>query len=78
MVLADFAAYAAKQDEVDAAFRNHDDWTRRAAFNVVRMGQFSSDRTIREYADGIWGVKPCPVATPRDPSLVPNAHPDLV
>jgi starch phosphorylase len=77
MVLADFAAYAAKQDEVDAAFRNHDDWTRRAAFNVVRMGQFSSDRTIREYADGIWGVKPCPVATPRDPSLVPNAHPDL-
>jgi glycogen phosphorylase len=78
MVLADFAAYAAKQEEVDRAFRNPDDWTRRAAYNVVRMGQFSSDRTIREYAEGIWGVKPCPVAAPRDPSLVPNAHPDLV
>lgn len=78
MVLADFEAYAAKQQEVEQAFRQHDDWTRRAALNIVRMGQFSSDRTIREYAEGIWGVKPCPVATPRDPSLVPNAHPDLV
>jgi glycogen phosphorylase len=78
MVLADFEAYAAKQEEVDKAFRNVDDWTRRAAFNIVRMGQFSSDRTIREYASAIWGVTPCPVATPRDPSLVPNAHPDLV
>jgi starch phosphorylase len=78
MVLADFAEYAKKQAEVESEFRNTDEWTRKAGYNIVRMGRFSSDRTIREYAEGIWGVSPCAIASPRDPSLVPNAHPDLV
>ncbi len=78
MVLADFAAYAKVQAEVDDAFRKTDDWTRKAAFNIARVGGFSSDRTIREYASEIWGIEPQPITSLRDPSLVPNADPDPV
>ena len=58
LVLADFAAYAAAQERVDALFRLPDDWSRRAAINTLSMGTFSSDRSIREYADSIWDVRP--------------------
>ncbi len=75
LVLNDFASYAAVQGQVDKAFRQTDEWTRKAAYNIARMGRFSSDRTIREYASEIWGVAPCPVAEPRDPSLVPDDQP---
>ena len=58
LVLADFESYAAAQDRVDALFRDQDEWTRKAIINALSMGPFSSDRSIREYADGIWGIKP--------------------
>lgn len=58
MVLADFAAFAAAQDAVDARFRDPRAWTASAIENVAGMGQFSSDRTIAEYAREIWRVKP--------------------
>jgi len=58
LVLADFDAYAQAQDRVDALFRNPDEWTRKAVINALSMGPFSSDRSIREYADNIWGIKP--------------------
>ena len=58
LVLADFAAYCACQDEVERAYRDPDRWSRMAILNVARSGKFSSDRTIREYAEGIWGVEP--------------------
>jgi glycogen phosphorylase len=58
LVLGDFEAYAAAQDRVDALFRNPEEWTRKAVINALSMGPFSSDRTIREYADGIWSIKP--------------------
>ena len=58
LLLADFASYIACQRRVDEAWRNSDDWNRRAILNVAGMGVFSSDRTIREYADEIWHVKP--------------------
>ena len=57
-VLADFAAYAAAQDEVDALYRTPDDWCRKAVINALSMGIFSSDRSIREYAQRIWRIKP--------------------
>jgi glycogen phosphorylase len=58
LVLADFAAYAAMQDEVDALYRQPDEWSRKSLINALGMGYFSSDRCIREYADRIWGVRP--------------------
>jgi starch phosphorylase len=56
MVAADFDAYANAQREVDQLWRNSPEWTAKAIHNVARMGWFSSDRTIRQYAQEIWGV----------------------
>ena len=39
-------------------FLDPDDWSRRAAENILGMGPFSSDRSIREYAERIWNVRP--------------------
>jgi starch phosphorylase len=58
LVLADFAAYVAAQDQVDVLYAQEDEWSRRAAINCLNMGYFSSDRSVREYADRIWSVKP--------------------
>jgi starch phosphorylase len=61
LALADFAAYADCQRGVDGAYADREHWTRMSILNAARSGKFSSDRTIREYADGIWKVKPVPV-----------------
>jgi starch phosphorylase len=58
LVLADFDAYAAAQERVDALFADPDAWTRKSVINALSMGPFSSDRSVREYADNIWGIKP--------------------
>jgi starch phosphorylase len=58
MVLADFAAFAKAQEEVDARFVDKRAWAESAIENVAGMGQFSSDRTIGEYARDIWHVNP--------------------
>jgi len=54
MLMADFADYVATQARVDALYRNPAAWATRALLNVAAMGEFSSDRTIREYVDKIW------------------------
>lgn len=56
MVAADFDSYTATQREVEEVWRNGPDWYARAIRNVARMGWFSSDRTIRQYAKEIWNV----------------------
>jgi starch phosphorylase len=56
MVAADFDAYHAAQRGVDARWRNQGEWNAAAIRNVARVGWFSSDRTISEYARQIWGV----------------------
>ncbi len=58
MLLADYASYVACQDEVAREYRDPARWTRKSILNVARMGKFSTDRTIRQYAEEIWGVKP--------------------
>jgi starch phosphorylase len=58
MVLADFRSYSDCQIRVDAAFRDRDGWARKAILNAARVGKFSSDRTIREYAKEIWNLSP--------------------
>lgn len=56
MVAADFDAYAATQRQVDAVWRDSSDWNKRAIHNVARVGWFSSDRTIKQYAEEIWKI----------------------
>jgi starch phosphorylase len=58
MLLADHASYMAAQDHVDALYADRQAWNAMAIRNVAAMGPFSSDRTIREYAEGIWRVQP--------------------
>ena len=55
-VCADFDAYAAAQDRVEDLYRQPEDWVRRAILNVARMGRFSSDRAVHEYAKHIWKI----------------------
>jgi glycogen phosphorylase len=59
-LLADFASYAECQQRVEQAFVDKERWTRMAILNVARMGKFSSDRTIREYAEQIWKAQSVP------------------
>lgn len=58
MLLADYQAYIDCQKLVGQAYSDPDHWTHMAILNSVRMGQFSSDRSIREYCDQIWKVAP--------------------
>jgi len=58
LVLADFAAYAAAQARVDELYLQPDAWSRKAVINCLNMGYFSSDRSIREYAERIWNIEP--------------------
>jgi len=57
----DFPLYLACLEEVDRVWKNQDEWTRRCIMSVAGVGYFSSDRTIHEYAQKIWGLKPSPL-----------------
>jgi starch phosphorylase len=56
MLLADFASYEACQKQVSDAYLDQRNWHRMALRNIAKMGRFSSDRTIYEYAREIWGA----------------------
>jgi len=58
LLLADYASYVARQQEVAAAYRDQRQWMRKVILNVANMGKFSSDRTILQYAKQIWHAKP--------------------
>ena len=55
--LADLASYLEAQEKAGNMFRDRRHWTRMAILNVARMGKFSSDRTVNEYAREVWGVR---------------------
>ncbi|MCV9879384.1 glycogen phosphorylase [Brenneria izbisi] len=57
-LLADYRSYVDTQDRVDELYRNEEEWARCTAYNIANMGYFSSDRTIAEYAQEIWNIKP--------------------
>jgi starch phosphorylase len=60
LVLQDFDEYARAQGEVARRYIDSKAWWRSAILNVARMGFFSSDRTITQYANEIWDIKPEP------------------
>ena len=55
--LADLESYLAAQEKVDRLYRDRPAWGAKAILNTARMGKFSRDRTIREDAQDIWGLK---------------------
>jgi glycogen phosphorylase len=62
LLLADYQPYVDCQNQVSALWGDPTAWTRKSILNVARMGRFSSDRSIREYCERIWNVRPSPVA----------------
>jgi starch phosphorylase len=67
MLLADLPSYLEAQQCVDLAWGDPSAWTRSAILNIARIGYFSSDRAIREYARDIWRIHPTPVDLARAP-----------
>ena len=55
-VFADFSDYLDAQDRVSSAWKDHDKWNKMSLVNIARSGFFSSDRSIREYCQTIWGM----------------------
>ena len=62
MLYADYQSYIDCQQKVGDAYRDQERWTRMSILNAARMGYFSSDRSIGEYCEKIWNVKPAPVS----------------
>jgi len=58
MVLKDFRSYSDCQERVGELYRNPSEWVRKTILNMARIGKFSSDRTIAEYAKEIWKLEP--------------------
>jgi starch phosphorylase len=61
LLLADYQSYIDAQDRADRAYQDQENWSRMAIINAVRMGKFSSDRSIRDYCRKIWRVEPVPI-----------------
>ena len=61
MHLADLKSYLEADQRLTELYADPNAWARKAILNIAGSGKFSSDRTIREYANDIWEAKPCPV-----------------
>lgn len=60
-LFADYQSYIDCQDEVSKLYANQDEWIKISILNVARIGKFSSDRSVKEYAEKIWKIKPVKV-----------------
>lgn len=58
-VLADLEAFDKKMEIIEKDFLKKETWAHKAILNVARIGKFTSDRAVMEYADDIWNIKPC-------------------
>ena len=56
LILADYQAHVDCQERVARTYRDRSAWTKKSILNTARMGDFSSDRTVRQYAEEIWGI----------------------
>jgi starch phosphorylase len=61
MHLADLTSYGEAHGRLGELYADQENWSRKAVLNIAASRRFSSDRTIAEYARGIWHVEPCPV-----------------
>ena len=57
MCLADFGSFCDIHEKADAVYKNKFDWAKKSLNNIASAGIFASDRSIREYADRVWGLK---------------------
>ncbi|MCA1032502.1 glycogen/starch/alpha-glucan phosphorylase [Bacillus timonensis] len=57
-VLRDFSSYVHAHELINQEYQNQNSWLNKSLINIAHSGCFSSDRTIKEYANGIWGIKP--------------------
>jgi glycogen phosphorylase len=64
LLLADYGAYLSCQERVSDTYRRPDEWTKKSILNTAYMGKFSTDRTIKEYADELWSLKPVQIEHP--------------
>jgi starch phosphorylase len=62
MHLADLRSYMEADQRLTDLYAKPDEWARKAILNIASSGKFSSDATINQYATGIWGLQPCPIA----------------
>ncbi len=60
-ILKDFNSYRIAQAKINKYYKDEEKWAKSAIINVAKSGKFSSDRTIKEYADEIWNLKPCKI-----------------
>jgi glycogen phosphorylase len=58
MLLADYRSYITAQEQVANAFQDRDEWIKKSILNTANMGKFSSNRSVLEYAQDIWDIKP--------------------
>jgi starch phosphorylase len=59
LLAVDFPSYVEAQGNVDRVYKNRAEWTKRSILSTAGSGKFSSDRTIQQYAQNIWGIQPC-------------------
>ena len=71
MLLADYRSFVCTQEEAGRVFQKPDDWARRSILNTARMGFFSSDRAVLEYAGRIWNTQPLHHNAPGDDQIWP-------
>eukprot|EP01129_Flabellula_baltica_P012092 TRINITY_DN5405_c0_g1_i1.p1 TRINITY_DN5405_c0_g1~~TRINITY_DN5405_c0_g1_i1.p1 ORF type:complete len:905 (-),score=220.09 TRINITY_DN5405_c0_g1_i1:50-2764(-) len=72
LVAADFGSYLDAQDLIDKTYKDQDAWTKMSILSTAQMGFFSSDRSIHDYAEKIWGIETCkkPDPVPVDPGII--------
>lgn len=74
-LMADFDAYFECQAQVDELYKKEEEWTKKSILNCARMGKFSSDRAVRQYADEIWNVKPFEIPPIKYDDVKKSKHP---
>jgi glycogen phosphorylase len=73
MLLADYRSFVSAQEEAGRLFQRPDDWAHRSILNTARMGKFSSDRAVLEYAGRIWNAQPLDNNAPGDNQTWPDS-----